>query len=98
MLAELPGVWRVRIHKDPVKARWWLGKGVLQGLGYSLMPLVLSLMRLILFVLPPAYLFASSSDPETVWWSLVIAEAATSVFAAIFVVIAKVRKINRMQK
>lgn len=27
MLAELPGVWRVRIHKDPVKARWWLGKG-----------------------------------------------------------------------
>lgn len=73
-------------------------QGVLQGLGYSLMPLVLSLMRLILFVLPPAYLFASSSDPETVWWSLVIAEAATSVFAAIFVVIAKVRKINRMQK
>lgn len=67
-------------------------QGVLQGLGYSVMPLVLSFMRLILFVLPPAYAFVVSSDPSPVWWSLPLAEVLTAVFAQAFAVVALRKK------
>ena len=63
-------------------------QGVLQGLGYSIMPLVLSLMRLVVFLLPVAYIFTRSSDPTFVWWSFIVAEVATSVFAFIFIAVA----------
>lgn len=64
-------------------------QGILQGLGYSLMPLAISFMRLVVFVLPVAYGFAVSSDPSSVWWSMPMAEALTAVFALIFIVVAK---------
>lgn len=67
-------------------------QGVLQGLGYSVMPLALSFMRLILFVLPPAYAFVVSSDPSSVWWSLPLAEVLTAVFAFAFIVFALRKK------
>ena len=63
-------------------------QGVLQGLGCSIMPLVLSLMRLVVFLLPVAYIFARSSDPTFVWWSFIVAEVVTSVFAFIFIAVA----------
>lgn len=71
-------------------------QGVLQGLGYSVMPLILSVMRLVVFVLPPAYIFAVSADPTKVWWSMPVAEALTAVFAFVFVIVAKKRKINKI--
>lgn len=60
-------------------------QGVLQALGYALKPLLLSLFRLIVFVLPVAYLFTLSPHvTELVWWCFPIAEALTAVFAALF--------------
>lgn len=60
-------------------------QGVLQALGYAVKPLVLSLLRLVVFVFPTAYLFTLTKDvTKTVWWTFLIAEALTCIFAAIF--------------
>lgn len=60
-------------------------QGVLQALGYALKPLLLSLFRLIVFVLPAAYLFTLSPHVlDCVWWCFPIAEALTAVFAVLF--------------
>lgn len=60
-------------------------QGVLQALGYAVKPLVLSLLRLVVFVFPTAYLFTLTKDvTKTVWWTFLIAEALACVFAAIF--------------
>ncbi|MGN0795952.1 MAG: MATE family efflux transporter [Christensenellales bacterium] len=60
-------------------------QGVLQALGYSVKPLILSVMRLALFVFPVAYLFTLSSDViDIVWWTFLIAEVLTCVFSAVF--------------
>lgn len=59
-------------------------QGVLQSLGYALKPLIISLLRLVVFVFPVAYLFTMSDNVTTiVWWTFPIAEvltAAISVF------------------
>lgn len=60
-------------------------QGVLQALGYSLKPLVLSALRLVVFVFPPAFLFSRSQNVlNTVWWSFLIAEVLTDIFAFVF--------------
>ena len=60
-------------------------QGVLQALGYAVKPLVLSLLRLVVFVFPTAYLFTLTEDvTKTVWWTFLIAEALTCIFAAVF--------------
>lgn len=54
-------------------------QGVLQALGYALRPLVISLLRLAVFVFPVAYLFTLSDNVTTiVWWTFPIAEVATA--------------------
>lgn len=68
---------------------------VLQALSYSLKPLVLSVMRLAVFVFPPAYLFARGQNVlNSVWWSFLIAEVLTDVFAFIFLKQAEAKKIQ----
>ena len=60
-------------------------QGVLQALGYATKPLILSLLRLVVFVFPVAYLFTLSNNViNIVWWTFLIAEVLTSVFAFIF--------------
>ncbi len=55
-------------------------QGVLQALRYSVAPLVISLLRLVVFVLPVAYLFTLSPNaPLLVWWSFPISELLTAV-------------------
>ena len=45
-------------------------QGVLQSIGYALRPLIISLLRLVVFVFPTAYLFTRSSNvTETIWWT-----------------------------
>ena len=57
-------------------------QGVLQSLGYALKPLLISFLRLILFVFPIAYLFTLQDNVlSTVWWTFPIAEVLTSVVA-----------------
>ncbi len=60
-------------------------QGVLQALGYAGRPLILALLRLVVFVFPVAYLFTLSPNVlNTVWWSFPIAEVLTSLVAFVF--------------
>lgn len=57
-------------------------QGVLQSIGYALRPLIISLLRLVVFVFPTAYLFTKSSNvTETVWWTFPIAEVLTAIIS-----------------
>ena len=55
-------------------------QGILQSIRYALKPLIISLLRLVIFVFPIAYLFTKSSNvTEIVWWTFPIAEFLTSI-------------------
>lgn len=70
-------------------------QGVLQALGYAAKPLLLALLRLIVFVFPTAYVFTLSENVvDIVWWTFPIAEILTCVFAFIFLKQAQKSKIN----
>ena len=57
-------------------------QGVLQSLGYALKPLIISLLRLVVFVFPIAYLFTMSDNVTTiVWWTFPIAEVLTAIIS-----------------
>ncbi len=57
-------------------------QGVLQSLRYALRPLIISLLRLVIFVFPIAYLFTLSDNVTTiVWWTFPIAEIATAIIS-----------------
>ncbi len=60
-------------------------QGILQGLRKTIAPLILSCLRLVVFVLPIAYLFTlSSSVASIVWWAFPISELLTMVVAIVF--------------
>lgn len=57
-------------------------QGVLQSLGYALRPLIISLLRLVIFVFPIAYLFTLSENVgKIVWWTFPIAEVLTAIIS-----------------
>lgn len=57
-------------------------QGVLQSLGYAIKPLIISLLRLVIFVFPIAYFFTMSDNvTNIVWWTFPIAEALTAVIS-----------------
>ncbi|MGN1330908.1 MAG: MATE family efflux transporter [Clostridia bacterium] len=57
-------------------------QGVLQSLGYALKPLIISLLRLVVFIFPIAYLFTMSDNVTTiVWWTFPIAEVLTAIIS-----------------
>ena len=59
-------------------------QGVLQSLGYALRPLVISLLRLVIFVFPVAYLFTLSNNvTNIVWWTFPIAEILTCIISVV---------------
>ncbi len=69
-------------------------QGVLQALEYAVYPLLLALLRLVVFVFPIAYIFTLSGNVlESVWWTFPIAEVLTSIFAYAFLKKAKRKKI-----
>ncbi len=54
-------------------------QGILQGFSRVFSPLLISLLRLIVFVLPVAYLFTLSHEVESLlWWTFPIAEGLTA--------------------
>ena len=66
-------------------------QGIMQALKYAIQPLIISFLRLIVFVLPFAYLFVYLPNSiNNVWWSFVIAEVLTS-----FVSILMLKKIYK---
>ena len=57
-------------------------QGVLQSIGYALRPLIISLLRLVVFVFPIAYLFTKSNNViYNVWWTFPIAEILTVIIS-----------------
>lgn len=59
-------------------------QGVLQSIRYALRPLIISLLRLVVFVFPIAYLFTKSDlVTETIWWTFPITEFLTSIISLI---------------
>jgi putative MATE family efflux protein len=60
-------------------------QGVLQALRYALFPLLLSALRLIVFVLPLVFLFTRTENaPTLLWWAFPVAEFLTAIVACIF--------------
>ena len=60
-------------------------QGVLQSLEDAVRPLVLALLRLVVFVFPLAWVFSRTEQVLTlVWWTFPIAEVLTAAVAAIF--------------
>lgn len=57
-------------------------QGILQSLGYAVRPLIISLLRLIIFVFPIAYMFTFSDNVvDIVWWTFPIAEILTAIIS-----------------
>ena len=57
-------------------------QGILQSLGYAIRPLIISLLRLVIFVFPVAYIFAQSDNvTNIVWWTFPIAEVLTCIIS-----------------
>ncbi len=57
-------------------------QGILQSLGYAVRPLIISLLRLVIFVFPVAYLLTLSDNVTSiVWWTFPIAEVATAIIS-----------------
>lgn len=57
-------------------------QGVLQSIRYTLRPLIISLLRLTIFVFPIAYLFTKTNNvTEIVWWTFPISEFLTSIIS-----------------
>ena len=57
-------------------------QGVLQSIRYALRPLIISLLRLVVFVFPIAYLFTKSENViNIVWWTFPISELLTAIIS-----------------
>lgn len=57
-------------------------QGVLQSIGYAVRPLIISLLRLTIFVFPIAYIFTKTNNvTQTAWWTFPIAEVLTAIIA-----------------
>ncbi|MCQ2771313.1 MAG: hypothetical protein MJ236_05895 [Clostridia bacterium] len=72
-------------------------QGMLQAFRYSVYPLILSLLRLIVIVFPVLYLFTLTSNPtKAIWFALPITEAITMVVAIFMIRKAFKEKIAQM--
>lgn len=72
-------------------------QGILQAFGYSVKPLILSALRLAIFVFPTAVLFTLSKKVvDTVWWTFPIAEILTAIFSVIFLIDAINKKVKQL--
>lgn len=70
-------------------------QGILQSIRYALRPLIISLLRLVIFVFPVALLFTKSSDVvKIVWWTFPIAEVLTSIISLLILKDSYNRKIK----
>lgn len=59
-------------------------QGILQSIRYAIRPLIISMLRLVIFVFPIAYLFTRSNNViEIVWWTFPISEVLTAIISLI---------------
>lgn len=72
-------------------------QGILQAFGYAWKPMILSLLRLAVFVFPIAYLFTLSENAvSALWWTFPIAELLTAAVAVIFLISANRHCVDSM--
>ena len=72
-------------------------QGVLQSLGYALKPLIISLLRLVIFVFPIAYIFTLSDNvTNIVWWTFPISEVLTAIISAFILKKAYKKKVENI--
>ena len=72
-------------------------QGVLQAFRYALFPLLISALRLCVFVLPVAYLFTLSENAVgLVWWTFPITELVTAAVSALIMKFAYNKKVRTM--
>ena len=72
-------------------------QGVLQAFRYALFPLLISLLRLCLLVLPVAYLFTLSENAlNLVWWTFPIVEFVTAAISVLILKVSYNRKVKTM--
>lgn len=59
-------------------------QGILQSIRFAIRPLIISMLRLVIFVFPIAYLFTKSNNvTESVWWTFPISEVLTAIISLI---------------
>lgn len=74
-------------------------QGILQSIRYAFRPLIISLLRLVVFVFPIAYLFTKSSNvTEIVWWTFPIAEILTAFISLLILKNSYDKKIKIIKK
>lgn len=74
-------------------------QGVLQSLGCAIKPLIISLLRLVIFVFPIAYLFTLSDNvTNVVWCTVPIAEVLTCIISVCILIKTYTEKIKCWQE
>lgn len=74
-------------------------QGVLQSVRYGIRPLIISLLRLIIFVFPVAYIFTLSDNvTNIVWWTFPIAEFLTVIISLLILKNSYNKKIKVLEK
>ncbi|MDE7464765.1 MAG: hypothetical protein K2M48_07020, partial [Clostridiales bacterium] len=70
-------------------------QGVLQAFRYALFPLLISFLRLCLFVFPITYLFTLSENAvDIVWWTFPIVELVTAAISVLILRTAYIKKVR----
>ncbi len=73
-------------------------QGILQGLGKIFSPLIISILRLLIILLPFEFLFLNTSNPTTMFWiAFPIIELITSVISVFILIRAKRQKIDSLK-
>lgn len=72
-------------------------QGILQGFRSVFLPLIISLLRLIVFVVPFGFLFLNIGDPlSAFWWTFPISEFLTAI-CSLFFLLWKVKTLKKRQ-
>lgn len=73
-------------------------QGILQSIRFAIRPLIISMLRLVIFVFPIAYLFTKSNNvTEIVWWTFPISEVLTAIISLIILKDSYDKKIKIIQ-
>ena len=74
-------------------------QGILQSIGYAIRPLIISLLRLVIFVFPVAFIFTKTQNViNLVWWTFPIAEVFTAIISIFILKKSYKDKIKEMRK
>ena len=74
-------------------------QGVLQSIRYAIRPLIISLLRLVIFTFPIAYLFTKTNNVTSlVWWTFPISELLTMIISLLILKDSYNKKIKSLRE